>query len=421
MKNNFYFIVFETSGIVKYSKGNKPIFINNFIANMDPDTQLKSSLKVRDKFVEYEVRGPIVYLSVCNKPILNELLNKFDCEKNEFIEEKQSIEVKEKSELDFSVSEDTSSFTTIKNIIASSVIKLQNKTFSLFTGRISLDELERIILNHLIERNVTLEYANLVVNDVIAHFKYNNETRVSQDRFRDALKDSIKRLLLIRNQKDFLESINLKKGVFSICFVGPNGVGKSTTLAKISNYLLKEKFKVYIAACDTFRSGAIEQLKIHVGRFRNDGYDVGFYEGGYSKDDANVAKTAIIKAGKENNDVILIDTAGRMHNKVTLMNSLTKLIKNNDPDHIIFVGEALTGGDCLEQIQEFNKHIGKGIHNRKIDSIILTKVEAVNEKVGNILNLTLSTGIPILFLGTGQTNEDLIPVDSNSIVNLLLN
>ena len=204
---------------------------------------------------------------------------------------------------------------------------------------------------------------------------------ITENELKASIANTLGKLIPTIDHESFIRKIKESKEVFSICFVGVNGVGKSTTLAKVAYWLIKNNLKVYIAACDTFRAGAIEQLKINVQRFKSGGHEFGFYESGYSKDDASVANAAIKKANNENYDVILIDTAGRMHNKETLMISLSKLIKINEPNHILFVGEVLVGGDSLNHMKEFNRIINEGVLGSKIDSIILTKVDTVEDKI----------------------------------------
>jgi signal recognition particle receptor subunit alpha len=270
-----------------------------------------------------------------------------------------------------------------------------------------------------VDYNTTKILTDCVINEL----KEENLEFVTPDLFKKLMGSVLKKIIPSVNHENLLKEIkneNKKGNIFSLCFVGVNGVGKSTSLSKVCYWFLQKGLRVYIAACDTFRAGAVEQLKVHVQRFRESNYDVGFYEKGYGKDDASVARTAILNATKENYDVILIDTAGRMHNKKTLMDSLSKLIKINNPNHIVYVGEALVGTDSLIHIEEFNKAIGKGMENRRINSIILTKVDTVDEKIGQILNMTFSSNSPVLFLGTGQTNSDLTKIDSEEIINVLM-
>ncbi len=130
---------------------------------------------------------------------------------------------------------------------------------------------------------------------------------------------------------------------YVMSIVGVNGVGKSTNLSKICFFLLQNKYKVLIAAGDTFRSGAVEQLAVHVRNLTEltarEGGKVELYQKGYGKDAANVAKDAVAFAAQEGYDVVLIDTAGRRHNDQRLMSSLEKFAKFANPDKILMVGE----------------------------------------------------------------------------------
>jgi len=142
------------------------------------------------------------------------------------------------------------------------------------------------------------------------------------------------------------EALRAKKQgkVYSIVFIGVNGVGKSTSLAKMA-YFLKSKgnLKVLIAGCDNFRSGAIEQLKTHANCL-----EVPLYEKGYKDDPAVIAKEALQEAKNKKYDVVLIDTAGRMQGNEALMRALAKLVHINQPDTVLFVGEALVGNDAID-------------------------------------------------------------------------
>lgn len=130
---------------------------------------------------------------------------------------------------------------------------------------------------------------------------------------------------------------------YVMSIVGVNGVGKSTNLSKICYFLLQNKYRVLVAAADTFRSGAVEQLAVHVRNLKEmtsrEGGQVELYQKGYGKDAATVAKEAVAHAGNEGYDVVLIDTAGRRHNDQRLMSSLEKFAKFAQPDKILMVGE----------------------------------------------------------------------------------
>lgn len=224
---------------------------------------------------------------------------------------------------------------------------------------------------------------------------------------------------------------------YALCFVGVNGVGKSTNLAKVCFWLLQNRYRVLIAACDTFRSGAVEQLRTHVrnlgqltidGRPVAEGTDDGkprleLYERGYGKDAAGIAKDALAHARQQGFDVVLIDTAGRMQDNEPLMRALAKLIAVNQPDKVLFVGEALVGNEAVDQLTKFNRALKdySGVSNpRGLDGCLLTKWDTVDDKVGTALTSTWATGLPIFFVGTGQTYTDLRQLRVHHVVNALL-
>lgn len=170
---------------------------------------------------------------------------------------------------------------------------------------------------------------------------------------RIALEESIESILTTKSSLDILRSVQeaRKQGkTYSIVFCGVNGVGKSTSLSKVAYYFKSKGLRVLLAACDTYRSGAVEQLRVHVDRL---GLDL--FERGYTKDPSDVAYNALRYANEQGFDVCLIDTAGRMQNNEGLMRNLVKLVNVNHPDLILFVGEALVGNDGVDQLKEFNR------------------------------------------------------------------
>lgn len=145
------------------------------------------------------------------------------------------------------------------------------------------------------------------------------------------------------------------------------------------------------------------------------------YEQGYARDAASVAYNAILEAKNVyHDDVILIDTAGRMQNNEKLMKSLVNLINKSKPDVILFVGEALVGNDGISQLNEFNKALLNYSSNYSINGIVLTKFDTVDDKVGAAISMTYTSGKPIVFIGTGQTYSDLKRMHIKTIVNKLL-
>ncbi|KAL3826968.1 hypothetical protein ACHAXA_000032 [Cyclostephanos tholiformis] len=219
---------------------------------------------------------------------------------------------------------------------------------------------------------------------------------------RHALEDAVERIL-----RPELGGVGGRAGV-------TRGVGKSTSLAKIAYYLQSNRCTPLLAACDTFRSGAVEQLSVHASCL-----SIPLYHQGYAKDPSAVAKAAISKAADDGNDVVLIDTAGRMQNNLPLMKALAKLVFETQPDSVLFVCEALVGNDGMDQLTMFQKALTSGGHSRPIDGIVLTKFDTVSDKVGAALTLTHSTGVPIAFCGTGQKYNHLKPLGVPFVIHSL--
>lgn len=246
---------------------------------------------------------------------------------------------------------------------------------------------------------------------------------------RDSLQKSLTEILTPGVSVDLLREIQQKTGkngkktpyIFSV--VGVNGVGKSTNLSKLAFWLLQNNLRVLVVACDTFRSGAVEQLRVHVenlaqltdeahirgsknrrGKSGNDHIEL--FEAGYGGSDlvTKIAKQAIKYASDQNFDVVLMDTAGRRHNDPTLMSPLKPFADQAKPDKIIMVGEALVGTDSVQQAKNFNAAFGK---ERNLDFFIISKCDTVGEMLGTMVNMVYATGIPILFVGVGQTYTDL--------------
>ncbi|KAJ1666993.1 hypothetical protein IW140_002205 [Coemansia sp. RSA 1813] len=225
--------------------------------------------------------------------------------------------------------------------------------------------------------------------------------------------------------RDIEDTTRRKKRPYTMAFVGVNGVGKSTNLSKVCYWLLQNNKRVLIAACDTFRSGAVEQLRVHVRNLRalSENQSVEIFERGYGKDSATIAKDAISFGATNGFDVVLIDTAGRMQDNEPLMRALAKLVSVNTPDKILFVGEALVGNEAVDQLQKFNQALRdfSGQSNpRHIDGIILTKFDTIDDRVGAALSMTYTTGQPIIFVGTGQTYTDLRKMNVTQVIRALL-
>ena len=278
------------------------------------------------------------------------------------------------------------------------------------------------LVNLLLEKNVAKEIAENLCESVkkgLLNTKTNSFTTI-QTTVKEALKDSIAKILTPKEELDILRNALAakKRGEpYKIVFIGVNGVGKSTNLAKVGFMLMNNGLKISIAACDNFRSGAIEQLKTHANALK-----CHLFEKGYKDDPAYIAKEAIEEAKKEGYDCVLIDTAGRMQDNEPLMKSLAKLVDINQPDAILFVGEALTGNDSVDQLTKFNQALidnSKKNNPRTIDGILLTKFDTVDDKVGAALTMVYTTGKPIVYVGTGQKYINLKKLNVNNVLNAL--
>ncbi|GFF35909.1 signal recognition particle receptor subunit alpha homolog [Aspergillus udagawae] len=287
--------------------------------------------------------------------------------------------------------------------------------------------------DHLLKKNIAREAAVRLCEGVQRELvgKKTGNFQSVDAALRSAMESSLRKILTPTSSLDLLREIDAVRSPTSkgqaprpyvISIVGVNGVGKSTNLGKICYFLLQNNYRVLIAACDTFRSGAVEQLRVHARNLkelsaRENAGEVELYEKGYGKDAANVAKDAVEYGAANQFDVVLIDTAGRRHNDQRLMSSLEKFAKFAKPDKIFMVGEALVGTDSVMQARNFNQAFGTG---RNLDGFIISKCDTVGDMVGTLVSMVHATGIPIVFLGVGQHYGDLRGLSVPWAVNLLM-
>ena len=257
-----------------------------------------------------------------------------------------------------------------------------------------IDELLWELELALLEADVALE----VVEKIKAEIKkrlVGSPRREAKELVERALKEAIKSVLE-SSEGNFFEIVEKKEKPVVIMFVGVNGSGKTTAIAKLAHQLQKRGYSCVIAAADTFRAGAIEQLELHAQKL-----GVKLIKHDFGADPAAVAYDAIEHAKAKHKDFVLIDTAGRMQTNINLMEEMRKIKRVANPDLIIFVGDALTGNDAIEQAKRFNEVVG-------IDGVILTKVDA-DAKGGAALSIAYTIKKPLFFIGIGQGYDDQIP------------
>jgi fused signal recognition particle receptor len=224
------------------------------------------------------------------------------------------------------------------------------------------------------------------------------------------LQEVLLEIMLTNNKINLLETVEEKRKKnepFVIVFVGINGTGKTTTIAKVARFLNKKGYSVVLACSDTYRAGSIEQLEEHAKRL-----GIRMIKHKYGADPAAVAYDTINYAKAHGINVVLIDTAGRMQTNRNLMNELAKIKRIVNPDLTVLTVDSLTGNDAVMQAEEFHKSVG-------VDATILTKVDA-DVKGGSALSVTYVTQKPILFIGTGQRYEDLEEFNPEKFVQMIL-
>ena len=268
----------------------------------------------------------------------------------------------------------------------------------------SLEELEIALLESDTALAVVEELSSTVKANLLGK-KVKRGTNTAEI-VKDALKDALLKILS-PNNLNFDEFVESGDKPLNITFVGINGTGKTTTIAKVANRLLSAGHSVVIASADTYRAGATEQIEEHASRL-----GVKVIKHQYGADPAAVVYDAVKYAKANRRDVVLADTAGRMHTSVNLMEQLKKICRVTNPDMVVFVDEAIAGNDAVERAKRFNELIG-------IDASILTKAD-IDDKGGAAISIAHSTSKPIIFLGTGQGYENLEKFDANSFVERLL-
>ena len=248
---------------------------------------------------------------------------------------------------------------------------------------------------------VAVEEMEIIIKKRLVGLRVENRAAIAPT-IEKALKASLVELLS-KTTFDPQTLLEKRDGPLIIAFVGVNGTGKTTTIAKIADWLQQNGKSVVLAASDTFRAGAIEQLEVHAERL-----GCKFIKHQAGADPAAVAFDAVEHARAKHRDIVLIDTAGRMQTNTNLMDEMKKIKRVAKPDLIMFVGDSLAGNDAIDQARKFHEAVG-------IDAVVLTKLD-VDAKGGAALSISSAIGQPIAFIGIGQGYGDIMPFDATWIV-----
>jgi fused signal recognition particle receptor len=264
----------------------------------------------------------------------------------------------------------------------------------------------------LLENDVALSVTDRISNEVKIRLKGVEVKRFEgrKNIVEKALREILYEVLITDRKIDLLDLAERKRKAretLIIAFIGVNGTGKTTTIGKVAHLLHEKGYSIVLAGSDTYRAGSIEQLEGHAKRL-----GIRMVGHSYRADAAAVAFDAISHAKAHGIDVVLIDTAGRMQTNRNLMEEMQKIVRVNKPDLTIFVGDALTGNDAVEQAKEFNKYV-------HIDASILTKADA-DAKGGSAVSIAYVTEKPIIYLGTGQFYDDLTPFNPSFLIEKIL-
>jgi fused signal recognition particle receptor len=274
-------------------------------------------------------------------------------------------------------------------------------------GELSDEDLEPILWDlqlQLISNDVAVDVAARVCEELKERLKGVTFPRFGDKTppVREALREAVEATMETDGGVDLLDLVEKKRaegGPFVVLFVGINGTGKTTTIAKVARLLIHEGYRVVLASGDTYRAGAIEQLEEHARRL-----GIRVVKHKYGADPAAVSFDAVQHARAQGIDAVLIDTAGRMQTNRNLMDELQKIKRVVRPDLTVIVLDALIGNDAIEQAETFDKRVG-------FDAAILTKVDA-DANGGSSLSVSYVTGKPIIYVGVGQGYGDLQPFDA---------
>lgn len=265
----------------------------------------------------------------------------------------------------------------------------------------------------LLQSDIAQEVIDVIVTKLKSELigtkleKEQNAANIVQIKFRNALVEMFSRSGEVDIIKKIIEKKDKRGGPFIVVFLGINGTGKTTTVAKVAHFMRKHNISVVLAAGDTHRAGAIEQISLHAEKL-----SLKVITQRYGADPSAVGRDAIDYAKKHHIDVVLVDTAGRMQTAKNLMDEINKIVRVVKPDIKLFVGDSLAGNDTINQAREFFEYTN-------FDGAILTKIDA-DAKGGSAISIVHITSRPIVYLGIGQGYEDIIPFDAGRFIDSIL-
>ncbi|MBW3017593.1 signal recognition particle-docking protein FtsY [Candidatus Woesearchaeota archaeon] len=368
-----------------------------------PEEKVEERIEVKEEIIEKKVEEKIKKPEIKRPEAKKEKLEEKRIEPRKEIKKEETIE-KPKKEYREEIKKEVVEFKEETKVKEEPLPVKEKKGFfrrikeSVVKTQLSEEKFNELFWNLeivLMENNVAVEVIDKIKEDLKKELCEEKISRLGIEKIiKDTLRESINDLFDVE-KIDLVQMIRQKKEKpFVIVFVGINGVGKTTSLAKVAKKLQSEGLSCVIAAADTFRVAAIEQLEEHANNL-----GIKLIKQEYGSDAAAVCFDAVAHAKAKKIDVVLIDTAGRQHSNVNLMDELHKVIRVSKPDLKIFVGDSLTGNDAVEQAKEFNEHVG-------IDGIILSKAD-VDDTGGGAISISYVTSKPILYFGVGQRYEDL--------------
>ncbi len=366
--------------------------LKGWISKSKEDIEKKAE-KIKEPKTQVEIKEEKLKKEIKEKPKKKTRLIK---EKPELKPEEQGTAIEIETELEEGIPEEIIDEELEEEIKKPGFLK---KIKSRFAYKITEKEFEEIFEDLellLLENNTALEAVE-DIKEKLAKKLIGKEMRQQEleEYIKQELKETLNEILIEPDNP--INIIKIKKAEhkpFVILFFGINGTGKTTSIAKLTHLLQKNNFSCVLAAADTFRAASIEQIQIHADKLK-----VPLIKHDYGSDPSAVGFDAIKYAKKHKKDVVLIDTAGRMHTKTNLLTEMGKICRITNPDLKIFVAESIAGNDATEQARTFNEMI-------EIDGSILTKAD-IDEKGGTIISISHATNKPIFYLGVGQGMNDL--------------